>query len=278
MVYLSIVFIVSLSAINLVNLFFIYKLEEILYEEKRQAQENQIVFPEIKLKTKEEELDYIYDKYTKFVLMWEAILTTSSIMLFYLILNRHLEKEKKQKEFLEIMILTISHKFGNFLSALKVNLELTKSTKSEKALMNIEKYVSNMNDELKILIDILRKAQNDETEKITIKEVIQQILEKVDIKEKRLLLQLNDKKIIANRNILENVLFILIHNSASYSKTFIHIRMFKDGMIVIRNDIEKRRGGSGIGLTLADKFCSLNNWHLHIRESKNSFTVFFNPF
>lgn len=265
----------------MLNLFFISKLEGFYKDSVRQLQKNSDILTQQQIDIKEEEINYIHNQYGKFILIWESILTTSSIMLFYLILSRHLEKEKKQREFLEIMILTISHKFGNFISALKVNLEIIKSAYSEKAISNMDRYVSDMNDELQVLIDILKKAQNkeeEEKETIQIKEFIQHLIDKLNTKDKKLLIQLKDQKVKVNKNMFENVLFILLHNSFSYSKRFIHIKMLKDKTIVIRNDIEKKRGGSGIGLTLAEKFCSLNGWYIKIRRSKNYFTVFFNPF
>lgn len=273
MLYLAVVLVLSLSSINIINLYFINRVETYynLKLENTQSKEKPNLPDET---TPQDYMDQLYSQYGKLVLLWEATLTVSSILLFYLILSRHSEKEKKYREFLEVTILALSHKFGNFLSAMKVNVEITKSSKSERALKNMEEYLTKMQEEINSLIEILKRAKEENIKIVNIRDTIEQTIKMLDIKERTVRKELQNQWIEADVNILENILFILLHNSYKYSKNFIHIKMIEGKTLVIRNDIQHRIGGSGIGITIAERLCQLSGWKFKIRTSKKYFNVY----
>lgn len=264
--------IISLSSINFINLYFMERIEE--------HYNSQLMFIKKQFPSVEEfddsNLKRIYFRHGQLTLLWEAVLTIFSIVLFYLILSRHSERERKYQEFLELIIVAISHKFGNFLSAMKLNIEVIKSTKSLKPLQYIEDYTSKMDEDIKSIIEILKKGKEEKIERVKIEDKIQKVLEKLDIKDRKIIKSLKSHSVETDTNILENILFILLHNSYKYSKSFIHIKTTKKNTLIIRNDITptKPEGGSGIGLELANRMCQLNGWKMKTKRLKNHFTVF----
>lgn len=268
--------VVSLSAVNIVNLFFINRIED--YYKQIILNTHRGVYPpgysSVYEAGEDPRIQQLYDRYGKLVLLWEVVLTLSAILLFYLLFSSSVKRERKYQEFLELIVLSVSHKFGNFLSALRLNLELIKSSGSERSLKSMEDYISQMENELKNLIEILKRTREENIQDISIEIMIENILSKLDSSGKRLKRNYRNIRIKGDINTVENILFILIHNSLKYSKSFIHIRTFKNKMVVIRNDIDGRGGGSGIGLLLAEKFCQLNGWKLKTRVSDRYFTAF----
>lgn len=215
-----------------------------------------------------------YEKLAKLILMWESILVISSTLLFYIVIQRALEKEKKYKEFLELMITTISHKFGNFIAAIKINIEILKDRHSKEVVKNSEDYINQMDKDLKMLIDILKKAGEEREEKVSIDKLVGRIVDSLKEKDRRVILQLRDFKLKTDLNVIENVLFILIDNAFRYSEKFVHIKSFIDGSLIIRNDIKHRSGGSGIGLLLAQRLAKTQNWDIKTRQKGNIFSVY----
>lgn len=265
---------VSLSALNFLNLFYISRVEDYYKEKISWLVRGDNYYKKYYIQEDEQKVQQLSERYKKLVLLWEVILTVSSILLFYLVLNRTMKREKKYQEFLELVILSVSHKFGNFVSALKINLELIKSSGSKRAISSMDNYISLMQDELKVLTEILRKTKEEDIQEVFLTEIIEEILLKLEPKDKKIIREYKNIRLRGDKNSIENILFILLHNSVKYSKSFIHIRIFKNRVVGIRNDIESRGGGSGIGLTLAKKFCQLYNWRLKVRPSKRYFTVF----
>lgn len=277
MIYIAVVFIASISSINTINLYFINKIEEHYNIQIDRLKDEKYVFPgNIYPDLEKEDLNQLYSKYNQLILLWESVLTFSSMMLFYLILSRQSQKERKYREFLELTILAISHKFGNFLSAMRVNLELIKSTNSPKQIQLMEDYISKMDEDTKTILHLLKRGFEENVEFVKIGNKVEEILTKMNIKDKKVIKNLKNYHITADINILENVLYILLHNSQKYSKSFIHIKITNKKLIVIRNDInlETIDRGSGIGLVIAERLCRLTGWKMKIKKSGEYFTVF----
>ncbi|MEZ0324117.1 MAG: hypothetical protein ABWJ98_07395 [Hydrogenothermaceae bacterium] len=250
------------------NIFFINQLWE-SYKSELQTDTNRIYIQSFGKDLFEEK----YNQLTKLTIMWEGILIVSTMLLFYVVIEKYVRKEREYKEFLELMILAVSHKFGNFLATLKINLDIIKSSCNLKAVENSENYTNELSKDLQVLIKLL-KSSNEESEDIHIKELILDTIKNFDKENRKLIIEISDFKINARRDVVENILFILIDNCSKYSKSFIHIRTFKGKSIVIRNDIRKREGGSSIGLTIVEKFCQLNGWIFKKSVKKDYFTVF----
>ncbi|MCX7761083.1 MAG: hypothetical protein N2Z81_07840 [Hydrogenothermaceae bacterium] len=251
------------------NLFFINQLWE-SYKSQIQTDTNRIYIQSFDKDLFEEK----YNQLAKLIIMWEGILIISTMLLFYLVIEKYIRKEREYKEFLELMILTVSHKFGNFLATLKINLDIIKSSCNLKAIENSENYTNELSKDLQLLIKLLKSSSSEEPEDIDIKELILDTMKNFGTGNRKVIVEITDFRVTARKDIIENILFILIDNCFKYSKSFIHIRTFKGKVIVLRNDVRKREGGSGIGLTIAEKFCQLNGWTLKKIVRKDYFTVF----
>lgn len=218
--------------------------------------------------------DYIFKDFFSVLFLWEAFLILSLSYLFYKILDYSIKKEEEQKNFLELIILMISHKFGNFLSVLKTNLEILKIKKEDKVIQRLERTIGYMEEDFKTIINILKnlKQNIDKKEPVNIKEIIEYQINLFKPVDKKIYLRLKDKKIVATRLNIENILFLLIENSIRYSKEKIYIKSCKNA-IFIRNDIATTTKGTGIGLNIASYLAEREKIKIKYREKNNRFII-----
>jgi hypothetical protein len=85
------------------------------------------------------------------------------------------------------MILSISHKLGNKIPSLNINLELIKSICNNKAVNRLEKSLISLNEDLKTLLNTFKKLQFErkEEEKFRVDELVLKLIEEFKPFEKR---------------------------------------------------------------------------------------------
>lgn len=83
------------------------------------------------------------------LLVWEAVLTVTLLFVMYITIIRHIQEKEENRKLLEIFLLTITHKLGNFLSSQKLNIELIKSKCNIKPVERLEKLTSLLRQTLK---------------------------------------------------------------------------------------------------------------------------------
>jgi signal transduction histidine kinase len=263
------IFIVSLSIINFVNLFVINEIltkYEVLYYR---------VYPDFltNVNSPEKSLD-LKDKYSRVILLWEGILILTTSLLLYIVIDRYLKKEERYKSFLQLLILAISHKFGNSLSSIITNLEILKQTEDKKSLTRIERVVNTLSSDIKTLSETFKNLPLDDRKEeiVDIKQLILESLKNFDY-DKKILLNLKPIKKYTSKVDLEIVFHNLLENSFKYSNSFVHIKMIKK-CLIIKNDINSNtEGGNGIGLLIVENLCKLNGVKFKKRSSKNSYLV-----
>ncbi|MGB9766065.1 MAG: sensor histidine kinase [Sulfurihydrogenibium sp.] len=264
------VFVVTLSVINFINLYVINELLMKYQEVYSKA------YPDFMYRFNHDEiLDDIKSNYSRVILIWEGILVVLTSFILYFTIDNYLRKERRYKSFLQILILAVSHKFGNSLSSIITNLEILKEKEESPAIKRIEKVVNILSQDIRTLSTTFRQLpfEDRKEEFINIEDVLNNLLKQFDSERKKVFLSVKPLKKYANKKDLEIIFYNLLENAFKYSKSFVHIKVLKK-CVVIRNDINKEvEGGSGLGILIVENLCSLNGIKFRKKVSDKHFTV-----
>lgn len=214
--------------------------------------------------------------YGKSLLTWEAFLVLSSMLIVYKITEKYLEKEKRYKQFLQLLLLSVSHKLGNKTTSLNINIEILKSKCNNPTTEKIEKLVKTINYDLKNLIETFKKFQFERKneERFFIDELILNNLKEFELSNKKLFLQLKKLEVYKIKSDVDIILNIAIENAFKYSENKVMIKIFKK-IVIIKNDIKTDlEGGSGIGLIIAEEVAKLNDIKVIKKVKGNHFTLY----
>ncbi len=216
--------------------------------------------------------------------IWEGAIILALFLIFYKTVIKYIKKEEEIKKFLELMLLTITHKLGNFLSIYRVNIEILNEKCESKALKRLENAYAIMEKDFSFVTRSLKKLSfhQKEEKKINLKNKILEVLSFFgqSIKDKKVIISLSDVYVKMDEQELENILFSVFENIAKYSYKNIHIKMCKNKKYVyifIKNDFKSVSKGSGIGLKLAEFLISQYNGDLRTRVKKSFLTVLILP-
>jgi signal transduction histidine kinase len=200
---------------------------------------------------------YIEDKLMRFgslLFIWEIALVLSLNYILYKTIIRYMREREETDKLLEIMLLTISHKLGNFLSVQRLNLHLLKEKLPEDlALQRLERAYQLAERDFKTLTLALKNMRSLESSPQTVRlaSLIWSIINHFDklTVGKKISVVGEDVKLSFNRLKLENILFPVIENALFYSKRHVQIRICsREGIhVIIRNDIGKQSPGAGVG-------------------------------
>lgn len=212
-----------------------------------------------------------FQEYVKNLLLWQSLLVLSLMLVLYKVIYRMLKHEKNYKDFLELILLLISHKFGNFLASVRGNIEILKISHDRKALDRLEKSYNFLQEDFQKIQNSIThfKEISDTKEKINLKEVIEKDLSLIAPLTK-VILNLKDISITANRYAVENIVFSLIENAVKYSKSMIQIRLSKN-CLAIRNDIAETEHGSGVGLKITEALAKREGFKLNCRAKGKAY-------
>ena len=281
------VLVFGLSAINFVSiLFFKYSLDEQIAKETKLYTEIYKYNPGILLPPYIKTFDHIPDpkkyeilniidgkymaldirykdkKLKEFaftLLMWEAVLILVLMVLIYFTIIRYIRKEDYIRRYLEILLLTITHKLGNFLSIQRLNIDIIKSKCRLKAVNRLENAYSIIEKDFKFTIKTLKNL--GEAEKnittINIKDVIENVIHNFqeNLKDKSVRLDIFDAYVKMDPNDVENIFFAVIENAAKFCESKVFIKMCskdKNLYVFIKNDVGMVEKGAGIGLEIAE--------------------------
>ncbi|HOA84104.1 MAG TPA: hypothetical protein PKN66_09140, partial [Thermodesulfovibrio thiophilus] len=222
-------------------------------------------------KTTEQEKIKLMDQIKEFlteVLLWEFLLVLSLMFILYQVINRLTKHERDYKNLLELILLTVSHKFGNFITIQKGNIELLKITHDEKAINRLESSYNYFQEDFYRIVDTIKSFKNIgiQKEKINLKVIIEKHLELINT-DKSIIKNLKDVYIYANKQNIDNIVFFLLENAFKYSDGRIHIRLTKK-MLAIRNDIAQTDKSSGIGLKITETFAKKEGFKIKYRAKE----------
>ncbi|WP_456402012.1 hypothetical protein [Persephonella sp.] len=210
--------------------------------------------------------------------IWESVLIITLLFIMYITIIRHIQEKEENRKLLEVFLLTITHKLGNFLSSQKLNIELIKNKCKIKPVERLELAYSYIETDFKNSLNMLKKISEHQKKLriINIKDILSDSINLYtqNLKEKKVILRLKDFYIKIDPVDAENVFHTIIENSIKYSKSFIHIKVCvkkKVCYVFIRNDIESIQKGSGIGLKIAEFLLNRYRGELMVRPKKDTF-------
>ncbi|WP_457621477.1 hypothetical protein [Persephonella sp.] len=214
------------------------------------------------------------------LLIWEAVLTITLLFTMYITIIRHIHEREENRKLLEIFLLTITHKLGNFLSSQRLNIELIKSKCNIKAVERLEKAYQFIETDFRSSLQILKKIseRKKNLKIINVKDIILSTLDLFSdhIADKKVILDLKDFYMKIDPIDAENIFHTIIENSIKYSNKKIHIKMCgdrKECYLFIRNDILGMQKGSGIGLKISEFLLSRYGGNITTRAKKDFLTV-----
>lgn len=225
-------------------------------------------------KNKQMKRDFVekrFQEYVLNVLLWEFLLVLALMLILYKVIDRMMRQEREYKDFLELLLITISHKFGNFLAAQKGNIEILKIRHEPKALHRLETSYNYLQEDLQSIVDSINrfKELSHIREKINIRELIEKSLA-MSPYELNLKSKFRDVYVYGNRQIVENIIFPIIDNAFKYSEGNIQIRL-TEKYLAIRNRIVSTDRGSGVGLKIAETLAKKQGFKLHFHGKGDYF-------
>jgi hypothetical protein len=225
--------------------------------------------------------EYHLSKLVYMLFIWEAAIIVFISSLFYLLIYRFLRERKTYGKTFEIVLVVLNHKIRNFLSGLKLNLELLKQVTSNKSLLRIENLADNLENENLKIYEKLNQVQsliNIKKTKVELNEMISVIVAELPYKNKEKL-KLRLRKITLNINYedINFIFYLLTDNIFKYFNNYGIIRVCKYRkavFVVFKNDISNNcDSGFGTGLAIVERLCSENNIKLKRKVYKDNFIV-----
>ena len=229
---------------------------------------------------------YLWSKLKKIILsllMWEFITVVSVLLLAYTVVKRFYLREKSREEFLNLLLLSVTHKLGNFLAVQQVNLEMLKDCENKRAVERLASQTKRLKkdfERIMFFIEKLKKGEESKRRKINVKPIIlENVKEWMDVygKPNRLILSIKDTYINTNPDYFENVVSIVVENAIKYARSLVHIKSFVNRnkvCIVVRNDIGEISEGRGVGTQIAKYMIERMGGGMRIRIRGDMYTAF----
>lgn len=212
--------------------------------------------------------------------IWEAAIILALILVFYKTVIKYIKEEENIKQFLELTLLTITHKLGNFLSIYRVNIEILKDKCNSKALNRLDNAYKIMEKDFVFTTNSLKRLsfQEKNIKRINLKIKIMEILSFFGqaLSDKHLTIHLKDVYVKIDEQDLENILFSIFENIAKYAYKSVHIKICTDKnhiFLIVRNDFKSISKGSGIGMKLAEFLISQYGGEIRTRAKKSFLTL-----
>ncbi|MCA1927789.1 MAG: hypothetical protein LDL13_07690 [Calditerrivibrio sp.] len=221
--------------------------------------------------------DFIYQKLKyriNILLMWEAVLLVSVIIIYYFTAHRLIGNRERYVNLIEVFSLVLNHKLRNFISIVKFNatdLPDKKNMRLQNASLKLENDVTLFNN----LITLFKKDINvNKPIKVIITEIVEELNNFFD---KRVKLNLSDHRYMLPIDDAYFTVYILTENALKYSKEHLEIKSIKFRRyyyLALKNDINPDTpAGLGIGLKTVEKLCKKHNWQFKYRKNKDYFVV-----
>ncbi len=230
---------------------------------------------------KKSEIDEFINHYMTVIIIWEAVLIFMIIIGTFLIVTRLLREIEEHRKFMDLVLMSISHKFGNFIAIQRVNLGILDKNYDRKAVDRLMISNRKLERDIKTIIHLLeRKAEERmQTETVDLSEIFKRIMKEFseELRRKKISYLMRSIKIEANPLDIEDLAYNLLSNAIKHSKSRIYIRICKGKrsiLISVRNDrVEKEKEGMGLGMEIMKSIVSRYNGDVRIKM-KRYFTVF----
>ncbi len=209
-----------------------------------------------------------FQRFALNLFLWEALLAVSVSYVFYKLFVLYENHRREQEAFLKLLLLSVSHKFGNFLAGQKVNLALLAQEPSPETVKRLRANLESMEEDLQRLLQTLTYLLEEREPRIEEEpeERLKAILFRLErtFGSRKVTLRLGR----AFRNFWhtlegELLLFFLLENAFRYSAKKIYLRggCFRGHFyFAILNDYGRGRSGEikggGLGLYLSRRLAS----------------------
>ncbi len=214
-----------------------------------------------------------------YLFLWEGMLAVSVSYVFYRLFISYERCRLEQEEFLRLLLAALSHRFGNFLSAQKVNLEILSESPSPEAASRLKEACRAMERDLETLLRFLRGSLEEPfTPAGDFTDHLRDLLHRLE-------LQFGPRKVhLSFRGSspplspeLELLLFLLLENAFRHSCKDIWIRTGRRQgrpYLLIMNDLSPHPvKGAGLGLYLARRLAERQGIELIIFQKSSRFGI-----
>jgi len=225
--------------------------------------------------------DYVKSRllgYALSLFFWEAVLVIMLLFLFYLTLVRNLRTERELTDLLNVMLLSLTHKLGNFIASQKINLQLLgESPPAQRLRLSLEDLERSYHKSF-TLLETLRRDRNVRKERVDVVEVVRNAFSTLGEEDRKFRFDAPSGGLFVKANpvYVELLISLLLENAFKYSRSLVHVKLCRtrEGkpLLLIRNDVRDRTGGSGIGLQIVKFIAEKLEADLRIRV-RRSFTV-----
>ncbi|MCS7196008.1 MAG: hypothetical protein NZ827_01910 [Aquificaceae bacterium] len=218
------------------------------------------------------------DRLLKKLLFVEFILVFTLVFLYQTVVEGYIKKLKEREEWVRGLMLSLTHRLGNFMATQKVLLALLKKSYPEEInLKKLEKSLTKAQKDFHIFTNLVREDKGLNILELNLSEYVRESLVYFEdqLEKKRVILGLRDFWVRMDKADLEDVLYNLIGNAVKHSESFLHIRICPKGKaLIVSNDVGKGAGGGmGMGAELTRSVLKRYGYELRIRL-KRRYTAF----
>ncbi len=227
------------------------------------------------------EIESLTNHYMTVIIIWEAVLIFMIITGTFAIVTILLREIEEHRKFMDLVLMSISHKFGNFIAIQKVNLGILDKNYDRRAVDRLMIANRKLERDIKTIIHLLERKAEDriQTEKVDLSKIFKKMVKEFaeEMKRKKVVLSLRSVIIEVNPIDFEDLAYNLLSNAVKHSKSKIHIKICKgknNVLIAVRNDrVEKEKEGMGLGMEIMKSIVARYNGKVRVKIKRN-FTVF----
>ncbi len=214
-----------------------------------------------------------------YLFLWEGMLAVSVSYVFYRLFISYERCRLEQEEFLRLLLAALSHRFGNFLSAQKVNLEILTESPSPEAASRLKEACRAMERDLETLLRFLRGSLEEPFAPTNdfaghLKDLLHRL--ELQFGPRRVHLSLGTPLPPLSPE-LELLLFLILENAFRHSREDIWIRTgcWKNRFyLLLMNDLSPHPvKGAGLGLYLARRLAERLGLEISISQKPDRFAI-----
>ncbi|MBF0316984.1 MAG: HAMP domain-containing histidine kinase [Nitrospirae bacterium] len=211
----------------------------------------------------------------------ESALFLSLVLFTYMSVARFVRDIEGKERFLNLLLLSFNHKIGNFLSTLKVNVEILKVSPSDSGcVQRLDQTCTRIEADMKRIFKMITTGYVNIKEVVNVGDAIEEIalFFKPELSSRSFLLDLHGAATtVMAYSDLEDILYNLMDNAIRYSVRTVGIRLRvvkKHVCIYIRNDIAPSAyKGAGLGKEITLKILNRYGANMSIRHRQDSYFV-----
>ncbi len=227
------------------------------------------------------EVDELVNHYMTVIVIWEAVLVFMIIIGTFVIVTKLLREIEEHRKFMDLVLMSISHKFGNFIAIQRVNLGILDKNYDRKAVNRLMIASRKLERDIKTIIHLLERRAEEriQIEPVNVADIFKKLIKEFseELKKKRISYSIKDTVINANIIDMEDLAYNLLSNAVKHSKSRIHLKICKGKehvLIAVRNDrVEEEKEGMGLGMEIIKSIVQRYKGTVRIKV-KRYFSVF----